>query len=825
MLKKLSVKTFSLLLALLKLFMKIFIQIVLLLSFLSINKAFAQEKVLLKTFKISGIVKDSADLKILDYTTVLLKKTVDGKNIKSTLTKNNGSFEIELADTGKFTIVVTAIGYRLKTIAIDLKANTNVGIILLSKESKSLAEVSITADKPILKQEIDRLTYDVQADPESKALTALDMMRKVPLLSLDGDENIKLKGSGNYRILINGKPSAMMVRNPKDVLKSMAAADIEKIEVITTPPAKYDSEGLTGLINIITKKRVDNGYNGSLSLRHRFPAGGPGGSGSFTVKQGKLGLSGYLGLSNFDQPETNNINTRNTLTGERATFSQLGTNTSESNYRYLNSELSFEIDSLNLITGEIGLNRGNSNTLLIQNALNLNSSGDILQQYTLNNSSESGWKNSSAALNYQHNFKRNKDQLLTFSYRFEGYGNNQENQLRISNRINYPLTDYDQFNDGETSEQTFQLDYVHPIKKFNIEAGIKGILRDNNSDFRNSGNNPNVQENRFENNQNILGFYNSYQYKLNKWGFKAGVRIEQTKVDANFITSASQVNQDYFNIIPTVSINRNLKNNFSLNLGYTQRIERPGIWQLNPFVDQSNPNFISTGNPDLGPVVSNNFELGFSKFGKGSINVNLSYNFANNTIQNVSILEGNITRSNYFNIGKDRSLGSNINTNYPITKSLNFNLGGNIYYMWIEGFLGNTAYKNEGFQGYFYGSLSYKLSNGFRLNSNYGYNSAWITLQGSSNSWVYSSFSASKDIVKDKITFSTAVNNPFQKFRAWTNESSDPNFTQTSFNNNYYRSFSFNLNYKFGKLKSGIKKNQRNINNNDVKSGGSGTSN
>ncbi len=199
--------------------------------------------------------------------TIALKK--DNEVLKTQVTEDSGDFKFDLLLPGKYKITAIAIGYHSKNVDTEITGSNTIdlGEISVSSQTNNLQEVAISGDRPIIKQEVDRISYDIQADPESKVLTVLDMMRKVPLLSLDADDNIKLKGSGNYKILINGKPSSMVVRSPKDVLKSMPASSIQKIEVITTPPSKYDSEGLSGIINIITTKKIDNGYNGSLTLR------------------------------------------------------------------------------------------------------------------------------------------------------------------------------------------------------------------------------------------------------------------------------------------------------------------------------------------------------------------------------------------------------------------------------------------------------------------------------------------------------------------------------------------------------------------------------
>jgi len=621
----------------------------------------------------------------------------------------------------------------------------------------------------------------------------------------------------------------------------MPAANIEKIEVITTPPAKYDSEGLAGIINIITKKNIDAGYNGNLNVRHSFPAGGPGGSGSVTVKQGKFGLSTFGMYNKFENPGTvyrsERTTNANPVLGLPGTaLNQNGSSSNDGNSGYMSAELSYEIDTLNLLSVDFSLNRytydgiSNISSTLLQ-------ANNPYQSYQSSSKSDNLGDGYDFSLNYQKGFKSNKNRLLTFSYRSSTYGGDAESAYFLFDRFNYdPQTfpNYTQYNNEKQREQTIQADYVHPVSsKLNIEGGVKAILRDNKSEFEYQGQNASgeyvvdpTRTNNFNNNQNVYGIYNTYQYNLTNWGFKAGVRVELTTIDADFLSQSSNLQEDFFNVIPSVSVNRKFKDMSSLNFGYTQRIERPGIWQLNPYV-QRQPNFESSGNPDLEPVLNNSFELNYSKFKKGSINIGLNYSFANNTIQQVSsyVPETEVTRSTFVNTGKDRKLGTNFNVNYPLMTGMNLSLGGNMNYVWLEGFVNGQTVSNDGLTGYTYGSLNYRLKSGWRLGTNFSYSSAWITLQGSSRSRFNTSFSLGKDIIKNKLTFSGSVSNPFQKFMAWENTTEGPNFSQRTYSENYFRRVNVSLNWSFGKLKESIKKNRRGISNDDVKAGGGSGSN
>ena len=788
--------------------------------------AFSQE---VSTGLIRGSVSDSLTNKPAEYITLALKK--EGNVIITVVTDQAGAFVFNEVPYGDYQLIATAIGYDLKTFAVSLNAEHKafeVGQIPLVAQVNTLADVSVTAMRPMIKQEVDRITYDIQADPESKVLTALDMMRKVPLLSLDADDNIKLKGSDKYRILINGKPSGMMDRSPKDVLRGMPASSIQKIEVITTPPAKYDSEGLSGIINIITNKKIDNGYNGSLNVRHQLPVGGPSGSASLSYKQGKFGINAFGGTGLYGTPETDLVHTRTTTGVNPSELINRGRRKFDNNFRYGGADFSFEADSLNLITAGFNPYSGYNDTYN-QQLFSLTSPTQVTS-YDLFGQNRFEWRGLELTLNYQHGFKNNKDRLLTFSYQSNNGSNPQKNALSFSNRQNYNEPDYVQQNESKSNEQTIQIDYVHPVKKLNIELGVKGILRDNSSNFEyrmlddqtGQYNIDPSRTNRFNNTQHIIGAYNSYAYSLTNVVFKAGLRVEETFVKADFISNDAQLNTDYFNIIPSLSVNRKFNNQSNLNFGFTQRIQRPGIYNMNPFVDRSIPNYESSGNPDLKAVLANNFELTYTRFKKGSVNIGLSYNFANNTIQNVSVYNATdqVTRTTYANIGKDKALTTNLNINYPLTEKWNVSLSGNIGYTWLEGVINSVLTENSGISGYAYMNTGYKFGKQWRANATFSYNAAMVSLQGKAGEYYYMSFSGSKEVVKDKLTLTAGLNNPFTKFRYYETYVEGPDFTQRYKSQNYNRAVSVSLNWKFGSLKDAVKKSQRSIKNDDVKSGG-----
>jgi hypothetical protein len=802
------------------------------LSFRQIDKSILIEKLPQSSYQIIGVVKDSLKNELVQYATISLQDSL-GKVLKSTFTDVNGAFRFDSLANRHYKITVSSMGYKNKQIEIaaNLKSDLqNLGILYLYEANVTLNQVNVVGTGPILKQEIDRLTYDVQADPESKIRNVLDMMRKIPLLSVDAEDEIKLKGNSNYRIFINGKPSGMMAKSPKDVLRSMAASSIQKIEVITTPPAKYEGEGLAGIINIVTSKNIDDGYSGNVNSSYKFPVGGISNSGSFILKKGKLGASLVGGITNYNSPNSDRFSER-TTTGENPSFlSQDRVNNFDSQYRYLTSLLSFEIDSLNLFSGEVSINNGSYISHNDQNSRLFDKNNSLVQSYSVENLLINPWTGLDVGLNYQLGFKKKKDKLLTLSYKLSNTSDDTDYRLSLGDRFNYSASDFLQINNSKAFEQTVQLDYVNTYGNLKIESGIKGILRENESDYQYSSYDvlsstyqlQADKSNIFSNDQNIYGIYNSYLYSKDNLSIQAGARLERTTLNSIFSRGGTKVTDEYYNLIPAISSTLKFdKSNQALNIGYTRRIQRPNIWNLNPFVDRSNPSIEVAGNPNLRPVKSNNLIVNYTNFKKFNLNIGIGYSFANNTIQQVYTYNEatGITRTTYDNIGKERQLSLDFNISYPITSKFIFSAGGNLSHLWLEGVVDNILIRNKGLKGVAFGRTAYNINQGMHLNADVNYQSANITLQGRFRPNVYSSFSIDKALFSSNFFIAASISNPFGKFRDFSSVTKGNDFTQTNTSVNYFRGITFSLNYKFGKSDNSIKKNVRSINNDDSTGG------
>lgn len=438
----------------------------------------AQDKQTL--YQITGQVIESSSAKGIPYVTITVKND-STQFIKKLCTDVSGNFSVTVKDKGTYMLIFSAVGFANEKITKFLnELKTDVGKIMM-KEGLLLKEVLVTAQKPLIKVDIDKISYSMESDPEAQTSNGLEMLRKVPLLSVDGDENVTLNGQSNYKVLVNGKSSAMMSKNFKEVMKSLPANTIKDIEVITNPPSKYDAEGIGGIINIITVKKTLNGYNGSVSAGfNNF--GSVNGSILLTTKVNKLGFSGRYGFNQLKRPTSTNFSNReNYLSTESYYTNQTGSRSNDGLSHQFNGEASYDIDSLNLISmsfwGYIGeyQSNGNSTTAI------LNTQKQPTSSFGTENNGKFNYGSLSGNIDYQKTYKK-PDKSFTISYKLDNnpYGYDFETQIKES--FNYIAYNQQTKSNEFTQEQTIQIDYYDPLSKMHqIECGVKGIYRENNS--------------------------------------------------------------------------------------------------------------------------------------------------------------------------------------------------------------------------------------------------------------------------------------------------------------------------------------------------------
>ena len=791
-------------------------------------------------YTIKGQVVDSLSNETVPYATLSITlANAPQKAIKLLACDDDGKFTATLEQPGKYVMSMQSLGKvpAVKSFTLsENKKNLDLGKLYMNDDSQQLNEVTVVAQKPLVKVEIDKITYSLEDDPEAQTNNTLDMLRKVPMVTVDGEDKIQLKGSTNYKIYMNGKPSNLLSgENTSDALKGMPASSIKNIEVITDPGAKYDAEGIGGIINIITTKNALQGYTGTVRA-NASTLGRMGGGGYLSAKIGSLGLTANYNYNHNNSPWNDSYSTRkNMIPGRESIMNQDGRSKNKGSFQFGYLEASYEIDTLNLISVGANLFRGNMTSLSEYSVEMLNQDPGKAYCYDRHSSSKGTFGSTDLNVDYQHSTSK-KDELLTLSYRFSNSPNDNEGRSGLFNMYNFPdslLYPQWNINDASTTEHTAQVDYTTPFcKNQTIEVGGKYIFRQSDSETLRQIYDPaysvwrdsSEADNGFKHTQHIYSGYLGYALKFSKFGLKAGVRAEGTNLSVKYAKAPEQnFNTNYFDVVPNATFSYQLSMSQQLRLGYNMRIQRPGIWYLNPYVNTTDPENISYGNPNLDSEKSNNVNFNYSMFSqKFNLNASANYTFVNNAIERYTFVNGDgVAESTYGNIGKRQQVGMFVYGSWNPVPLFRIYLNGGLNYTDMKtNSSGLMDLENGGLNGRVYAGTQFNLPKDFMLSVNGGYSSPWVTLQGKGSSYYYVGFSANKSFMKKKLTVSLNVNNPFWKTIEHKNTTSDPTFSMQSGNKWSARDFRIGISYRFGTLKDSIKKVRRGISNDDQKGGG-----
>lgn len=752
------------------------------------------------TGRISATIIDSLTKQPVEYATVSVVNAKTNKTVNGGLTDAKGKVSIQNIAPGEYKMIVGFIGYTTKNVMVKTtpeKPDNNLGNVVLSGSSSTLAEVTIEGKKNIVENKIDRMVYNAEADATNAGGDATDVMRKVPMLSVDINGNVQLRGSA-VRVLINGKPSGTMANSVADALKMIPADQIKSVEVITNPSAKYEAEGSGGIINIITKKSNAEGVSGSVNAS----AGTRQNTGNFnlTAKSGRFSANTALG-GMYAYPQDSRVIFFNQLPGS----SVLQDGTSAWKREMFNGSLGLDYDfnAYNNISTNAKYNRfyngGPGSSLL-----NTNVGGQITN---LTNVSTTDMTNNNLDWNmdYRRTTKKQGEEFSVAGQLTEGRNIND-----FSNNINGNSLAAST-NTGKNREYTIQTDYVYPFSKtVTFEVGGKGIFRNIKSEFgQGSGK-------IFDYDQNVGAAYSTIAFNLTKKiKFKGGLRTEYTAIEYNDI-NGNLINDDYLNLFPNAVISQTINGSTTVKLAYNKRIQRPSLAYLNPFNNQSNPVNTFEGNPALDPELSHNVELGYSTFIKGSmINASLFYRNTRNVIENIVRAASGITSTTFANVGNTNSYGANLFGSYnPTPKwTLMSNIAVNTYEIRsredLQG-MNEGTYINYNF--FMRSATAFK--GGWNLELFGVVNSPRYTYQSKTQAMFFYGGAVKKDIMKKQGTIGLNLLNPFNRDLHINTVSQSADAYQTQ--NIYYplRQIGLNFSYKFGKLKFSEKKK---IKNDDVK--------
>lgn len=806
-------------------------------------------------FQIKGVLLDSLTQEGEPYATIkIVKKEAPAKALKMLVTDMKGKFQEKVPGTGNFVMTISSIGRNTIVKDFTVKAGEKLvdfGTLYITDASNELGQVEVVAQKPLVKADIDKIEYNVQDDPDSKSNSVLEMLRKVPLVTVDGEDNIKVNGSSSFKVYVNGKPNNMMSNNPTEVLKSMPANSIKHIEVITNPGPKYDAEGVGGILNIVTVGSGLEGYTATFS--GNVSNMGAGGGLFGTVKSGKLTVSARYNYNYNDRPRSYSGGNRRTVGDVTEGSSDLdydGSSKGHGNFQSGSMEASYEIDTLRLVSMSFGLWGGGNNSTSINNTLaTAPGTSNELYRYVSDGRSKSSWYSIDGGVDYQRMFHV-KDRMFTLSYKINTSPQTSDSYSTYNDM--HAATDWEDFlkrlydlnNDGSqnTTEHTFQADYTTPIGKIHtLEAGAKYILRDNSSEDdryeRQIGTTGDYvldeeHSSHYKHQNDILAAYMGYGLRVKKISGRLGVRYEHTKQEVKYLLGrGDDFNKNFDDVVPSASIGYKLTDMSNLRFGYNMRIYRPGIWYLNPYLNDSNPTNISQGNSHLDSEKSHSFNLSYSNFTqKFNINLSARYSFTNNSIEQVTEqvkdteIEGlqnptgkEVLYSTYQNIGKSRnaSLSGYVNWNATSNTRIYANLYGNYTYM-----EGANGLKNDGWNLFAYGGAQQSLPHDWRISLNIYGQTPWIMLQGKGSSFFDYGLSVNKSFLNKRLTLSAFASNFFKKYTSPTSSIEGVGFTQDSWNRYTRQRFGVSVSYRIGELKASVKKAARTISNDDVKGGG-----
>ena len=811
------------------------------------------------SFQIQGILLDSITRQGEPYATIkVARKESPQKAVKMLVSDMNGKFKERVPGSGSFLLIITSVGRTTITRPFTASQGEKLidfGTMLVSDASNELGQIEVVAQKPLVKADVDKIEYNIQDDPDSQSNSLLEMLRKVPLVTVDGEDNIKVNGSSSFKVYVNGRPNNMMSNNPTEVLKSMPANSIKHIEVITNPGPKYDAEGVGGILNIVTVGSGMEGYTATFS--GNVSNNGGGGSLFSTVQKGKLTVSARYNYDYSKQPKSHSGGTRTTLPERLTEHSSdvLYENSNKGNHRFHagSLEASYEIDTLRLVSMSFGLWGGGYRGDRDGHQLGSHPSLGELYEYATVGRTKNSWFSIDGGIDYQRLF-HTKNRMLTFSYKINTNPSTSDDYTDYVNKTAVPewedfihrLTNLHTDGKQHTTEHTFQVDYTTPIGKLHtIEGGVKYILRDNAADndrYEQTSDSPEADyafdeeySSHYKHQNDILAAYLGYGLKWKKLSGRLGLRYEFTHQEVKYLLGKGEDFQKDFNdLVPSASIGYQLTDLSNLRLGYNMRIYRPGIWYLNPYLDDSNPSNLSQGNPNLNSEKSHNLNLSYSNFTqKFNLNVGIHYSFTNNSIEHVNTLMQDteipglqnptgkeVLYSTYYNMGKNRTVGLNGYVNWNATSNTRLYLNINGSYVYIKG---AENLKNDGWTMFAFGGIQQTLPKDWRISLNLMGQTPWIMLQGKGSRFFDYNLSVNKSFLKKRLTLSAYASNFFKKYKRNSLHLEDVNFVQDSYNRYTRQRFGFSISYRIGELKASVKKATRSISNDDVKGGeGSG---
>lgn len=763
---------------------------------------------------ISGIVYDKETKQPLEYATVSFFNKAENRIATGGITDENGKFNISVT-SGTYNVSVEFIGFEKITLNNqNLITDKNLGSIGLSAGSEALDEVEIIAETTTVDIKLDKKIYNVGKDLTVRGGTVSDVLDNVPSVSVDVEGNVALRGQDNVRILINGKPSGLVGLNSTDALRQLPAESIERVEVITSPSARYDAEGTAGILNIILRRSKLQGLNGAITANAGYP-NQAGLSGNINYRTGDFNFFNTTGVSYRESPGESTTETEyfngddpNSFLNEYRDFDRerKGINTNFGVEWYITDSAS--------LTGAVFYRKSDDDDLTTNQSHLINGLGEASNSTRLEFETEDD-KTIQYSLNFDKQFNGNSQHKLTADFQYE---NSNENEF-ASIQQNY--IDSERVTTYQSEDRVLlQADYVHPLNESSqFELGYRGNFNTSDTDYALELNNGSgfVLDRKTSNNliykEYVNAVYAQYGNKIkDKFSYLLGLRMEDTRVTVEQLTSNDLEKKNYTGFFPTINLGYELTENQSLTLGYNRRIRRPRSRFINPFPSRSSATNLFQGNPDLDPTYSNSFDFGYlNKFGKLTLNSSIYFQHATDVFTFITIDSGTTTivdgvpvpvvLSTPVNLSSEDRYGFEFTLTYRPTKNWNMNGNFNLFQSSTEGTYNNVVYDNENLSWFVRFNNKYTLPGNIDWQTRLFYRGPREDAQNKSKGMFSTDMAFSKDLFNNNASIALSVNDLFNSRKRQTDS-----FTETFNRESEFqwrkRSFNLSFTYRFNQQKN-----------------------
>jgi outer membrane receptor protein involved in Fe transport len=761
--------------------------------------------------KITGSVNDRNTNSPIEAASVTLLNESDSSLVTGTETDANGNFALMNIPYGSYKLEVNLIGYNTAVVrGISLSAarsEITLAPVTLRAGITETEEIIVEGEKSAIEFKSDRKVFNVEQGMITQGGSSLDVLKNIPSVSVDVEGNISLRGSTNVKITVDGKPFGLNSPNRTNLLEQIPANQISSVEVISNPSAKFEAEGTSGIINIVLKKNTGFGYNGSLSLnagtKDKY-------NGSFNVnlRDNKLNLTGsydYRLFNFFVDGNNQRVNFRST---SQAFIDQIADGNFRNTTHFGKAGLDYFFDDVHSLGIAVNYNDRERRRKERTDTWEYNTNRDLTNYYLLNVTENGKGYGLDAAINYYAKFK-NPQQTLTADLNFSRFKDDVSSDNLREYITSSTQTNQNQTDNGINDDLNLQSDYSHPFgTDMKLETGFKGIFRKYDKDYRTEDFNyaqnqfilnPNLT-NHFIYKEYIQALYGIFSGKIDKLSYQAGLRAEQTNTDGDLRTTNQTFDNNYFSLFPSASLSYKLGDTEELQLSYSRRINRPGFWALNPFVNAADPLNLFSGNPDLKPEYINSSELSFMKFlNTTSITPSVYYRHSTDQIGRTRYLLDSVTTlTTMVNNSSARTYGGEMILNSQILQFINFNGSLNYFRTEIEHTDNNMqeiSNANNTWSGR--ASAFIKLPDIIDLQLSYFYSGKITFSHGYLDPFQSFDVLLRKDFLENKASLSLRVSDVFNslRFKVILN---DKGFTENFERKRDTRSAFLTFTYKFG---------------------------